>query len=234
MEPQTPASGTPAPAPAAPVAPAAPAKSGTLLTTPPAKPAEGTLNSGKAPEGNADPAGAQPQGDKAGEGKPANAAPEPLTLKLPEGMKADDKLLAGFEPVAKELGLDSGKAQKLVDLYAGRILEVQKEAIEAHQKQVDGWAEQVKTDKELGGDHFAETQQLVASVMTQFNDPGLVEVLNTSGFGNHPALVRFVARIGKAIADDTIKGAGGGGGKAPLTEAEKLARFYDKSQPTKK
>lgn len=222
----------PAAPPAAPAAPAAPAT--TLLTTPPAKPAEGQqADAGKAPASN-DPKAEQPKGDGADKAKATEAAPAPLKLKVPEGLQADGKLMAGFEPVARELGLDSEKAQRLVDLYAGRALEAQQEAIEAHQKQVEQWAADVKSDKELGGDHFPETMQLVANVMTRFQDPALLEVLNKSGLGNHPALVRFVTKLGRAIADDSIKGAGGGGGKAaPLTEAEKLARFYDKSQPKK-
>jgi hypothetical protein len=201
---------------------APPAAAGSTLLTapPPAKP------DGQGPAANTDP----PKGTENNEaGKPQgdDAAPAPLKLKLPEGMKADDALIKGFEPIARELKLDDAGAQKLVDLYAGRQQQLAKEAAEAHAKQVDGWANEVKADKELGGDKFPETQQLVANVMTRFNDPGLVEVLNTSGLGNHPALVRFVARIGKAIADDSIKGAGGGAEKKPRTEQERLDRFYD-------
>jgi hypothetical protein len=59
---------------------------------------------------------------------PATPSPRPLRsreadveFKLPDGVKPDDKLVAAFKPLAKELGLKGEGAQKLVDLYASTM-----------------------------------------------------------------------------------------------------------------
>jgi hypothetical protein len=47
--------------------------------------------------------------------------PVEVEFKVPEGVKPDDALIAQFKPIAKELGLKSEGAQKLVDLYAATV-----------------------------------------------------------------------------------------------------------------
>ncbi|HFF9830533.1 peptidase [Serratia marcescens] len=128
------------------------------------------------------------------------AAPEKYEFTPPEGQELDVNALAVFEPIAKELGLSQEQAQKLVDIYP----QIQQQQAEAWSKQVADWGEQVKADKEIGGDKFNASVGAAQRALDQFGNPELREYLNASGLGNHPALVRFCAKVGKAMAEDTF------------------------------
>ncbi|MBH1918616.1 peptidase [Serratia surfactantfaciens] len=128
------------------------------------------------------------------------AAPEKYEFTSPEGQELDANALAVFEPIAKELGLSQEQAQKLVDIYP----QIQHQQAEAWSKQVADWGEQVKADKEIGGDKFNASVGAAQRALDQFGNPELREYLNASGLGNHPALVRFCAKVGKAMAEDTF------------------------------
>ncbi|HAT4984422.1 TPA: peptidase [Serratia marcescens] len=129
-----------------------------------------------------------------------SAAPEKYEFTPPEGQELDANALAVFEPIAKELGLSQEQAQKLVDIYP----QIQQQQAEAWSKQVADWGEQVKADKEIGGDKFNASVGAAQRALDQFGNPELREYLNASGLGNHPALVRFCAKVGKAMAEDTF------------------------------
>ncbi|HBC0624424.1 TPA: peptidase [Serratia marcescens] len=139
------------------------------------------------------------------ENKPA--APEKYEFTPPEGQELDANALAVFEPIAKELGLSQEQAQKLVDIYP----QIQQQQAEVWSKQVADWGEQVKADKEIGGDKFNASVGAAQRALDQFGNPELREYLNASGLGNHPALVRFCAKVGKAMAEDTFVVPGQGG-----------------------
>ncbi|HAX9713560.1 peptidase [Serratia sp. IR-2025] len=128
------------------------------------------------------------------------AAPEKYEFTAPEGLELDANALAVFEPIAKELGLSQEQAQKLVDIYP----QIQQQQAEAWSKQVADWGEQVKADKEIGGDKFNASVGAAQRALDQFGNTELREYLNASGLGNHPALVRFCAKVGKAMAEDTF------------------------------
>ena len=89
------------------------------------------------------------------------------------------------------------------------------------------WRTTIETDKDLGGVNMDRTKANIARVMDKFA-PGeaheLRQILNTTGYGNNPAWVRFVDAIGRAMADDPtlLSGAGGPGPKKDMTLAEAL------------
>jgi len=137
---------------------------------------------------------------KKAENEKKPAAPEKYEFTPPEGQELDANALAVFEPIAKELGLSQEQAQKLVDIYP----QIQQQQAEAWSKQVADWGEQVKADKEIGGDKFNASVGAAQRALDQFGNTELREYLNASGLGNHPALVRFCAKVGKAMAEDTF------------------------------
>lgn len=128
------------------------------------------------------------------------AAPEKYEFAAPEGQELDANALSVFEPIAKELGLTQEQAQKLVDIYP----QIQQQQAEAWSKQIAEWGEQVKADKEIGGDKFNASVGLAQRALDQFGNPELREYLNASGLGNHPALVRFCTKVGKSMAEDSF------------------------------
>lgn len=220
---EQPADGGAAPAPSEPSAPAADA---------PAPAADPAKPEGDKPQPGAE--GDKPQDDKPADGdKPADkpddkeqkqeGAPEKYEFKAGEGVELDTEALKDFEPVARDLNLTNEQAQKLVDAYPKILAGVQQRQAEAWQKQTEGWAETVKADKEIGGDKLTANLSAAQRALEQFGDPELKEYLDSTGLGNHPALVKAFIKVGKAMSEDKVVTGGHESGGSDLISA-----FYPK------
>jgi len=144
----------------------------------------------------------------------APAVPESYELKMPEGVALDEAAATEFTAIAKELKLDQATAQKFADVGAKMA---QRQA-DNHAKLVESWTEQVKTDKEIGGDKLAENLGVARKALDAFGTPELRDVLNATGFGNHPAVIKAFYKIGQAISEDRFVT---GGAKGPETDMAK-------------
>jgi hypothetical protein len=122
---------------------------------------------------------------------------------LPEGVQFAEGEVDTFKTVAKELKLPKEGAQRILDIATAR----EQARAEAFQTTVNGWAEATKADKELGKD---ENLAIAKKTVETFGTPELKEVLNSSGLGNHPEVVRMLLKIGRQISEDTIVGKGNG------------------------
>lgn len=136
----------------------------------------------------------------------ADKVPEKYEFKSPvEGQELDAEMTAALEPVARELGLNNEQAQKLVDIYGKDILpKIEARQQENWAKQTEAWANEVKTDKEIGGDAFVANVGLAQKALDTFAPAGLREYLETTGLGNHPDLVRCFVKVGKAMSEDSM------------------------------
>lgn len=141
-------------------------------------------------------------------------APEVYELKMPEGVELDKAAADEFTTIAKELKLSAVDAQKFADVGA----KMAQRQVEAHAKLVDSWTESVKTDKEIGGDKLAENLGIARKALDAFGTPELKDVLNMTGMGNHPAVVKAFYKIGKAISEDRFVS---GGVKSAETDVAK-------------
>ena len=167
----------------------------------------------------ADPApagdGAQTPGDQA---KP-QGAPEKYEFKLPEGIQLDANGTQAFSDVAKELNLTQDAAQKGLDkmgpVIAGRHAEVLTQARAQ-------WVEGAKGDKEFGGEKLTENLAVAKKALDTFGTPELRTLLNESGLGNHPEIIRAFFRAGKAISEDKFVTAGSGSPKGAKDAANAL------------
>lgn len=153
---------------------------------------EGQNTEGQAAEG------AKTEGDQAkADDKPA--VPEKYEFKAPEGKEFDPAVIGQFSEVAKELGLSQDAAQKILDKMGPTLASRQVEAIEAARTE---WANASTTDKEFGGDKLTENLSVAKKALDSFGTPELRTLLNQSGLGNHPEVIRFMYRAGKAISED--------------------------------
>lgn len=119
-------------------------------------------------------------------------------FQVPEGMTVNEELLGEFKATAKELKLSQEAAQRLADIQV-KALGKQAEHVARVRSQ---WLEQTKTDKEFGGEALAENLGVAKKAMDAFATPQLRQLLNESGLGNHPEIVRAFVRVGKAISED--------------------------------
>lgn len=117
----------------------------------------------------------------------------------PEGVTMKPEEIEAFTALAKEAKLTPDAAKKFMAMAVQR----EQARIEQHQETVKEWTEQVKSDKELGGDKLLATMALAKKAVA-LGPPELKDVLNASGLGNHPAIVRWAHSIGKALSEDTL------------------------------
>ncbi|HHK9915276.1 TPA: peptidase [Enterobacter hormaechei] len=221
---EQPADGGAAPAPSEPASPAAEAPA---PATDPAKPEGDKPQPGTEADNPQEgkPADGEKPADKSDdkEQKP-EGAPEKYEFTAGEGQELDTAALEQFEPIARELNLTNEQAQKMVDLYGTKIMPmVQQQQAEAWQKTTEQWAADVKADKEIGGDKLTANLSAAQRALEQFGDPELKEYLDSTGLGNHPALVKAFIKVGKAMSEDKVVTGGHESGGSDLISA-----FYPK------
>ena len=136
------------------------------------------------------------------DGKP-EGAPEKYEFKATDGKEFDAEILNNFSDIAKELNLSQDAAQKLLDKMGPSIEARQMEQIETLRTE---WAEAAQNDKEFGGEKLQENLSVAKKALDQFGTPELRALLNESGLGNNPEVIRFMFRAGKAISQDTYVG----------------------------
>ncbi|SIS72785.1 hypothetical protein [Insolitispirillum peregrinum] len=142
----------------------------------------------------------------------AETAPDYSALALPEGATADPATMDAFKAVLGEHKLPTESAQKLLDLHL-QTLQAQQQQM---QQTVAGWAQQVGNDPEIGGSGQEQALGLARQALDTYGSPELISVLNDTGLGNHPAVIRAFYRMGKAIAEDGRKGPSHGVAPDPL------------------
>lgn len=157
------------------------------------------------------------------EAKQPEGAPEQYELKAPEGQEFDAEFLKSYQEVARELNLTNEKAQTMIDKISPVIEKQQMARVEAIRNE---WAENSKTDKEFGGDKLKENLAVAKEALDKFGTPELKELINQSGLGNHPELIRFFYRAGKAIAPDTFVGGQSSSKAAPKNFNEFADALY--------
>lgn len=147
------------------------------------------------------PKGGEEQGKPNGEGEEAQGAPEKYEWNQGEGVEIDEKLAGEFEPLAREMNLTNDQANKLA---SEMLPKVQQHMSETWQKQVDDWRQAAETDAEFGGAKFEQTMTDARKVLEAYGSPELTEVLDQTGLGNHPALVKMFAQMGASLKEDQI------------------------------
>jgi hypothetical protein len=211
---------TPAPAPA--VEPAKPAaepvvaevKPPTVLGVEPPKPAEvKPAEPPKPAEGEKKPEAVETK-DKDG---PSEKAPPPVyeawkfpenTTVKPEIISEFNGLLGEFEGTTKaDHAAMQALGQKLVDFHAARINDMNKAIVTAiqdqHKQMTKEYYDAFAADPEIGGNRMDTT---VEAARRFINDYGgsvsqqaeLRDLMNKTGLGNHPALIRLMANAGLA------------------------------------
>jgi hypothetical protein len=136
----------------------------------------------------------------------ANKAPiDYESLKLPEGSLLTSDQLASVKKEAKEQGLSLDEAQG--------VLEVKNDAVSSFaswQKQQlvkaqEGWKKAWESDPEYGGEKLNESTELAKRAWDFVADNELKTLADQAGFGNHPAVLRAFARLGKRLfAEDNF------------------------------
>jgi hypothetical protein len=161
----------------------------------------------------------QPQGEgnvgegdgNTGETQTTLGAPESYEFKPVENVNLDPGVIDAFAEVAKELDLSQAAAEKVLNKMAPVLAERSAAQIQQAQQQ---WVESSIKDKEFGGEKLQENLAVAKKAMDAFATPELKQLLNESGLGNHPEVIRMMYRAGKAISEDGYVGPSQGAGSA--------------------
>jgi hypothetical protein len=141
-------------------------------------------------------------GEVFSEEKPAEAeapfAEDKLTL--PEGFEKGENFKEFTDIVT---GLPHAKAQALVELHAKYVDAAVNKLTQAWESQQVEWQTAVKNDPEIGGAKLEGVKQTIAKVLdnTEFTDPEFRKAIISTGAGNHPAVIRTMYRMAKALTE---------------------------------
>ena len=183
------------------------------------------------------------EGDKDPEGKdgeeetPAPAgAPEKYELSAAEGQEFDAASFEVVEPIFREIGLSNDQAQKLVTAYGEKIMPALAERARTQLETQAAatrkeWSDSFHNDPDLGGANKDRTLADAARAFDHYGlkkGEGLRQMLDESGLGNHPDLIRFVARVGRDLDEGGFER--GSVGAQPKTPEGKMygAEFQPK------
>ena len=152
----------------------------------------------------------------------SEGAESEFEISLPEGYELPESTLEDFKALAKETNIKGEQAQKFVDLHT-KIMQSQLEAYTIQRKE---WVESLKRDPEFGGNKFSANVERANRVIARFGDADLKEVLKSTGLGDNPALVKFMAKVESVMSED----AGGGGAKSVAVPKKSAADLiFDKT-----
>jgi hypothetical protein len=156
-------------------------------------------------------------GQESGAEKPAGAPESYAEFTLPEGMKLDKMALKQAIPIFKQMNLTQDQAQQLVTLKAEGVRKME----EAFQADKNQRLEAIRKDKEIGGDNFKHTEQVVARALDSFlnADEQAELVAYIDRFGASPVLAKLMYRVGKGMAEDSRMESGSKSRAEPDREA---------------
>lgn len=190
--------------------------------------ASGDQGGGQSGDGKTGADGAAAGDGKGAEGGEAEGGvPEAYELAAPEGTTIDPADLAAATPVFKELGLSNEQANKLIPIAAGfgqRIADqINNKIVSDVQAERKSWLDTAQADPEIGGANWKKSLADGAAALDRLGFPKgapFRELLDASGLGNHPEMIRAWAKVGQAIGDDPkfLRGNGAGAPKRDAAE----------------
>lgn len=139
-------------------------------------------------------------------------------FELPQGVEVDTAALAEAHQLFAEARLSQPQAQKLVDLYAGKMNELVQRQISAAEDRQKAWVAEVRSDPELGGRRFESARAAAQKALNRFGTPELRRSLDELGVSNSPQLFRFFVRVGQAVSEDSWVGARSSAGRPSAAE----------------
>lgn len=137
---------------------------------------------------------------------------EKLELTKPEDAKLSDADMERIAAYAKEQGLSKEAAQKLVEQQDAAIKDFYQGLQTQVREQSKQWIEDIKTDKELGGENLELNVRRANWTMKKYGTELFRKDLDKTKYGNYPEFVRFCARVGRDLMPkEEFKGNPSGG-----------------------
>jgi hypothetical protein len=171
------------------------------------------------------------------------AKPEEYTFKLPEGMaetSLDKNRIDTWRKELHEAGIPKAAAERIMSKYIAEEHSARTGLAQAKQNEIQ--QHELALKQELGT-KFDEKINFARYAVKEFGSEALVDMLDKTGLGSHPEVVKLFATIGEKLGDDKARGTGGirfdnqskEGAQAALNEfnrnAEKTKALFDREHP---
>lgn len=156
------------------------------------------------------------------------APPAKVELKLPDGSLLDAARVEQISSLAKEKNLTQDQAQLILERESDAVKTFNEAQQNALKERRETWRTQATADKEIGGDALPKNVELAHRALKHFGGDALMQELETTGYGNHPEVVRVFARIGKAMGEDKFVA----GGSAVTAKKSMAETFYPTTTKT--
>ena len=124
-------------------------------------------------------------------------------LTWPEDISFQPERVHAFKTLAGELKLSSEQVQRLVDFETQSARENLAQNEKEKRDIIAGWAQQTKA---IYGARLEEEIAFALRAANTFGGPEFRALLEDTGLGNHPIMLRTLVGIGRCISEDACPG----------------------------
>ncbi len=134
----------------------------------------------------------------------APVVPEKYEVKAPEGMELDSAAIEKLSPVFKKHNLSNEAVQEIVDAYSGHM----GDSLKAQDAQFEAWLKTETKNNETAlrtefGSQYDTNIRSAQKAIGRFADASVKKVLDDTGLGSHPGMVKMFAKIGAMVREDS-------------------------------
>jgi hypothetical protein len=142
-------------------------------------------------------------------------------LSLGDGSYLDDSFVQEVTNFAKENKLTPEAAQKMLSTQEATLAKIILKAEEAEEAMIENWKQEVISDPKIGGANLVATAEAARRAIAKFGSEEVTKMLNETGYGNNPHVVKFLSNIGKAMDNDSLVI-----GNSTLQSAKKVEELF--------
>lgn len=134
------------------------------------------------------------------------AVQDPLSydsVKPADGVSFNAQDWESFKTLAAEMKLSPQQVQKLADFESACLKRRAEENLAQKQQQTSSWANETRA---LYGAKLEQEINYALRAANTFGGPDLRALLEETGLGNHPVMIRTLSGIGRTISEDACPG----------------------------
>lgn len=139
-----------------------------------------------------------------------------LDAKAFDGMEIDPAFIDRYGELARKYGMDRENATSLLKDAAAVMNRMDAETVSEQARQ---WQLQSRNDREFGGSAIDANLSVAKRALDTYGTPELRELMEATGMGNHPEVIRFFFRVGKTLMEDGFIPSQGGRAVSSFDEA---------------
>lgn len=128
-----------------------------------------------------------------------------IKLEVPKDGLLTKEYVDQFQKDAIAAGLSQDEAKDLLDTQYRAVKDYNDRSTKSLETEKERWKEMSKADPEIGGDNLNKTTELSKRVVDKFGNDAFKKLLNDTGFGSYPEVLRFLSKVGNAFSEDNLR-----------------------------